>query len=192
MGYWQEIENFTPENEQEKTDKAVMLHFMEANPASILLRENRIAHITSSGFIVNPAGTRVLLAHHNIRGVWAWSGGHADGDENLLRVAQKEAKEETGLAAVRPLFSQIASLDILPVEAHVRKGEYVNAHLHLSVAYLLVADDALPLRPCPGENTAVQWFAAEHFTTAHFSERDTYLYGKLLRRAQAFFTSNPS
>jgi len=61
-----------------------------------LLRDNEIAHITSSGFILNKSLDKALLIHHNIRNVWAWTGGHADGNSNLLEVAIQEAVEETG------------------------------------------------------------------------------------------------
>ena len=55
----------------------------------VLVRDNEIAHITSSGFIVNKLRTKVLMIHHNIYNSWGWTGGHADGDEDLLYVAMK-------------------------------------------------------------------------------------------------------
>ena len=50
-------------------------------------------------------------------------------NEDLLFVAIKEAREETG-AAVRALSDEIFSLEILPVAGHVRKGKYVSSHVH--------------------------------------------------------------
>lgn len=37
------------------------------------------------------------MIYHKIYNSWAWTGGHSDGDNDLLHVAMKEAKEETGI-----------------------------------------------------------------------------------------------
>lgn len=183
MDYRGQIGGFVPGSEQERGDQGIILDFIRQYPHNVLLRDNPVAHITSSGFIMNPSLDKVLLVHHNIRGVWAWTGGHADGNPDLLQVALQEAVEETG-APCRPLSTHIASLDILPVFGHMKKGAYVSAHLHLSVAYLLVCDEGSSLRAKPDENTGVAWFKVGHFSPAHFDASDVYLYHKLIKRAQ--------
>lgn len=182
--YIESIRQFSPANEQETADQRVMLAFITQHEHNVLLRENAIAHITSSGFIMNQTRDKVLLVHHNIRGVWGWTGGHADGDGDLLAVAVREAMEETGVTAAAALSPAIASLDVLTVSSHLRRGKYVGAHLHLSAAYLLLCDEREQIRPQPGENTAVQWFDTGHFTREHFHEHDVYLYNKLISRAR--------
>ena len=111
--YREEIQAYVPQNEQEAGDKAMVLEYLRRFPDNILTRDNRIAHFTSSGFVVNGDGTKVLMAHHNLYRVWAWTGGHADGDPDLLAVALREAWEETGVEHLRPLSTAMASLDIL-------------------------------------------------------------------------------
>ena len=59
--------------------------------------------MTASGFIVNEARNKTLMVHHNIYNSWSWTGGHADGDSDLLAVALREAREETGIVNVTPL-----------------------------------------------------------------------------------------
>lgn len=184
MGFIEDIRAYAPMNEQEARDQTTMLDFIARYPSDVLLRENRIAHITSSGFVVNEQYTHALLINHDIMGKWAWPGGHADGDEDLLGVALREVFEETGVEAA-PLVSGIASLDILPVGPHYKNGAFVNAHLHLSVAYVLAASDEAPLRALPGENTGARWFPLNYFSREHFSEYDAYLYGKLIERARS-------
>ena len=146
--YIDDIAAYVPQTEQEAADKELMLDYIRRFPDSILTRENRIAHLTSSGFVVNADCSKVLMAHHNIYKVWAWTGGHADGDADLLAVALREAREETGTAHIRPLSTAIASLDILPVWGHVKRGQWVSSHQHLNVTYLLTAEegDALHIR----------------------------------------------
>lgn len=186
MEFINAIEAYLPVNRQEEQDKKVILNFIKEYGSQALLRDNEIAHITSSGFIMNPTFDKVLLVHHNIRNTWSWTGGHADGDEDLLRVALKEATEETGVEDILVLTNQIASLDILPVFGHIRKSIYVNAHLHLSAAYLLIADENSTVRICFDENSGVEWFPLDRFTEKFFDQRDVYLYSKLISFAQNF------
>ncbi len=68
---------------------------------------------------------RVLMAYHNIYHSWAWTGGHADGEKDLLSVAMREAREETGIKTVTPVMDQIFSLEVLTVDGHEKKGLYV-------------------------------------------------------------------
>ncbi len=100
MNYIQAIKNFEPINEQEQNDKKLILNFIEKNN-DVLYRENEYAHMTSSGLIFNKNLDKILMVHHNIYNTWSWTGGHADGEDDLLKVAIKEAKEETGVKRYR-------------------------------------------------------------------------------------------
>lgn len=184
MDYIRQILEFTPANRQEKNDKRVILDYIDRFP-DILHRNNEFAHITSSGFIMNPALDKVLMVHHNIRQTWSWTGGHVDGETDFLLVALREAREETGVCRLIPLAQAIVSLDILPVRGHVRKGKYVCTHLHLSVAYLLTAGEEEELTVNHDETSGVQWFGVDAFNEDNFSSHDVYLYGKLIERAKS-------
>ena len=120
--YWDEIAAYRPRSEQEEADQRQMLDYIRQFPDTILTRDNPIAHFSSSGFVVNADASRVLMAHHNLYRVWAWTGGHVDGEEDFLAVALREAREETGVTHIRPLSDAIASLEILPVWGHVKRG----------------------------------------------------------------------
>ena len=150
------IEAYIPCDGQEARDREVMLLALDRLDAP-LTRRNPFAHFTASSWIVNLSRDKVLMAWHNIYRTWAWTGGHADGEEDLLAVALREAREETGISRIEPVSREIYSLEILPVNAHVKRGQFVSAHLHLNVTYLLEADDAQALRAKPDENSAVGW-----------------------------------
>ena len=183
--YADALRAYSPQNEQEDADRRMILEYIRRFPDNILTRDNAIAHMTSSGFVVNADASKVLMAHHNLYRVWAWTGGHADGEADLLAVALREAREETGAEHVRPLSAQIASVDILPVWGHVKGGRYVCAHQHLNVSYLLVADETDPLRAREGENTRVGWLPAGRLLEYTREWQMDGVYTKLLARARA-------
>lgn len=182
--YADDIRDYVPRSEQEATDRRIILEYIDRYPDTVLTRENEYAHMTSSGFVVNADATKVLMAHHNIFKVWAWTGGHADGDADLLAVALREAQEETGVSHIRPLSTAIASLDILPVWGHVKRGKYVAAHQHLNVTYLLVADETDELAVREGENTRVGWLPADKLLEYTNEWEMDHVYLKLLERAR--------
>ena len=98
-------------------------------------------------------------------------------------MARKEAREETGINDLALIGGGAMSVEILPVWAHVRRGKMVGSHLHLNVSYLFEADDRLPLRSAPQENTAVAWLPVERLETC-VSEPDMLpVYERLINRA---------
>ncbi|ASW12463.1 NUDIX domain-containing protein [Lactobacillus delbrueckii subsp. lactis DSM 20072] len=173
-----DLKNYQPFNEQEAADVKEMIYRLETGE-ELFLRSNLAEHFTASAWVVNPARDKALMAYHRIYDSWAWLGGHADGDQDLLHVALKEVAEESGVKAT-PVTDQIYSVEILTVDGHEKKGKYVPSHLHLNVTYLLEADDSLPIRPKEDENKAVAWFgldeALEKSTKSWFVDR---IYSKL-------------
>lgn len=90
-------------------------------------------HVTGSAWVVNRAGTHVLLTHHKKLNRWLQLGGHADGDSDTLRVAKREVEEESGLTGIITLGEDIFDVDIHLIPE--RKSE--PAHFHYDVRYLM-------------------------------------------------------
>lgn len=160
MKLYEQIQKYRPRNEQERYDQALILDFLSRNEDAFL-RSNRLAHMTASAWIVNPERTKTLMVYHNIYNSWSWTGGHADGETDLLSVALREAREETGIEHVRPVSPEIFSLEVLTVDGHEKRGEYVSSHLHMNLTYLLEARESDTLHICREENSGVAWFALE-------------------------------
>ena len=176
------IEQYQPYNVQEEMDKSLILEWIKNNN-NAFLRENTVAHMTASAWVVNKDRSRVLMVYHNIYDSWSWLGGHADGETDLLAVAIREVKEEAGISGVRPVSEKIFSLESLTVDGHVKRGKYVSSHLHLNVTYLLEADSEEQVFVKEDENSGVSWFSPEEAlkksTEPWFVER---VYGKLVEK----------
>ena len=157
-----DIAAFQPFNEQEEADKHVILRALDTDPNCF--ERSAQAHMACSIWVVDPAFQQTLLVYHNIYDSWSWIGGHADGERDLQAVALRELWEETGVEHARIVPcgpGNIYSLEVLTVNGHEKRGEYVSSHLHLNVTYLAVADPADPIRIKPDENSGVRWVPLE-------------------------------
>lgn len=156
MNYLKKISSYKPFNEQEQVDKEIMLGYI-SNFSNILYRENIYAHFTASGWVLNQNHTKVLMVYHNIYQSFAWPGGHADGENDLLQTALREIREETGIKNVKPLSNEIFSLEAICVNGHIKHNKYVGSHMHLNLTFLFEANEMDELYIKTDENSAVKW-----------------------------------
>ena len=161
----EKIEKYQPYNEQEAKDKQTMLKYIDTFE-DVLTRNNEFGHFTASAWTLNQERTKVLMVYHNIYQSWAWTGGHADGESNLLEVAIRELKEETGVKNVKVLNDNIFSLEIICVNGHVKRGKYISSHQHLNLTYLLEVDEKEILKMKEDENSGVKWINLEEVEKA--------------------------
>lgn len=186
MTLLQQIENYIPFNEQEARDKQLIAAALRQY-GDIFTRENEVLHMTASAWAVNRSRDKVLMVYHNIYNSWSWLGGHADGEEDLLAVALREVREESGVQSVQPVTEDIFSLEVLTVDGHQKRGRYVSSHLHLNVTYLLEADDTEPLTVREAENSAVGWFPLEEAVQASSEPWfQAHIYSKLNEKLRQF------
>ena len=171
-----QIAAYIPYNEQEAADRELILHWIQDHDDAFT-RQNQVAHITASAWVVNRDRRKVLLVYHNI---------YADGETDLLAVALREVKEEAGIVNVRPVSPDIYSLESLTVDGHVKKGQYVSSHLHLNVTYLLEADSDEAVSIKEDENSGVAWFTPEE-ALAKSTEPwfVTHIYAKLIDKLKS-------
>ena len=125
--------------------------FIRAHP-DCLWRTCLSGHLTASAWVVDPARRHTLLTHHRKLDRWLQLGGHADGQADLLAAAAREAREESGLAEVRPVGAGIFDVDRHRIPARGAEPE----HWHYDVRFLIEADPAEPLK-VSGESKELAW-----------------------------------
>jgi 8-oxo-dGTP pyrophosphatase MutT (NUDIX family) len=119
----------THSNESETARR--LMDFVKEN-TDCFERSLAIGHVTGSAWVVNQAGTHVLLTHHRKLDKWLQLGGHVDGNPDVLEAALREAVEESGLNDLI-----IVSSDIFDIDIHLipeRKSE--AAHHHHDVRFI--------------------------------------------------------
>lgn len=173
---------FQPEDPKETDVKKALLSEWERYGESLLLRTQEEAHLTASGFILDPQLRQTLMVYHLLFRSFSWTGGHADGEPDLLSVALREAREETGISEVWPFTGQILSIDRFDVPEHQKHGHTVKAHVHYSVAYGLIAPLDQELSVKPDENSAVEWIAESDLEQKCQEKKMLPIYRKIWER----------
>lgn len=155
---------------------AERLHAFVSTYPDCFERSLTIGHVTGSAFVVGLDRRHTLLTHHGKLDKWLQLGGHADGDSHLLRVAMREAMEESGLEDVRPVHGEIFDIDIHAIPARGAEPE----HFHYDVRFLLEADRRAPLR-ITSESKALQWVELNRVAELTREESMLRMVGKALR-----------
>ena len=116
-------------------------------------KDNKEGHFTGSAWIVSPDRSMVLMTHHRKLNMWLQLGGHADGTEDLISVAIREAKEESGFNEFALISDRIFDLDIHEVPAMADEP----VHNHYDIIFLLEADPKNNTIIVSDESHDVQW-----------------------------------
>ncbi len=139
--------------------------------------------MTASAWIMSHCASKVLLLHHTKLGKWLQPGGHADGDENLLRVARKEAEEETGLKTISLVHPQFFDMDIHRIPGH----KNIKEHQHFDIRFLFVADDNEPLGK-NDEAMELKWLHLEE--VANYTNNNRSIHRMILKAKLIFNSDN--
>ena len=149
------LDAYHPEDSDEIIFKEEFLSFVETYE-NCFDRSLSIGHITGSAWIVNYSCSKVLLTHHKKLDRWLQLGGHADGDANIIRVATKEAQEESGLTSLSLVSTDIFDLDIHKIPARSAEPE----HLHYDIRFLFEANDSESLH-VSSESKNLEWVSLD-------------------------------
>ena len=148
------IENYAYAYPQEKAPRE-MLEYLKTEDC--FDNHNYHGHFTGSAWIVSPDKDQILMNHHKNLGKWLQFGGHADGDEDLLSVAVREAKEESGIQNFTVLSTEIFDMDIHEIPERMDQP----AHRHYDVRFLLEADPVGNKIVISDESYDVAWVSTE-------------------------------
>jgi 8-oxo-dGTP pyrophosphatase MutT (NUDIX family) len=129
---------YRPADPDEQRHRSACLELLAAAPDPFDRYAYHPGHVTASGWVVHPAGDRVLLIHHAKLGIWVQPGGHVDPtDVDLVAAARREIEEETGLVDLH-LVEGILDIDIHDFPA---RGDQPD-HEHYDVRFGFVASTA--------------------------------------------------
>lgn len=184
MPYLDQLKSFEPADANERKTQDMVIRMAQAWGEDFLTRVAP-THLTACGFIVNNTLDKTLFIHHKLRNAWGWTGGHMDKDRDIIAVALKEAREETGIQKIKVVREALASLDLLEVEKHVRRGEDVEAHTHVGACVILRADENASTSINEVETYGMRWIPFD--TIDQFVDAiDLKLYQKILRRLRSW------
>ena len=154
---------------------AETIRFVEEH-TDCLLRSCLPGHLTGSAWVVSANRTRTLLTHHHKLDKWLQLGGHADGDGDLLAVALREAREESGLTRLRAVSPEPFDVDRHLIPA--RGAE--PAHYHHDLRFMIEADLAEPL-VISNESKDLAWVEVARVTSLNAEESIARMVRKTVR-----------
>jgi 8-oxo-dGTP pyrophosphatase MutT (NUDIX family) len=162
-----------PTSEQERLRARYVRHLDMHDPSagagSGVFRESVPNHLTASTLVLSHDGARVLLTLHGKAKRWFQLGGHLEaGDRTLADAAEREAREESGLAL---------SLDPVPVHLHEHEvpfcrpgtGDPARPVHHLDVRFVAVAEPGA--EPVVSEESLdVRWWDVDSLPNRDLAE----------------------
>jgi len=122
-------------------------------------RNLRMGHLTGSAWIVDQDRSHALLTHHARLDIWVQPGGHVENDPDMLNAAWREAREESGLNNVRPIYDHIFDVDVHQIPENPKDP----AHLHFDIRFLFEADRDAELT-VTAESKSLRWIALDKIT----------------------------
>ena len=153
------------------------IEYIENNP-ECFERGHGPIHVTGSAWVVNPQRDLALLVHHGKLHQWYQPSGHADGDPDALRGAQREVTEESG---VDESHIHLLTPEVFDVDMHVIDATpSAPAHGHIDIRFLFEIDE---VHDVPGnvESHEVRWVPLSQVSGLN-NNRSTYRMVEKTRR----------
>ncbi len=184
--YREAVANYEPFSEEEIAEKGLAELYVDKF-SDIVYRNNRLVHLTTSAFIVNPERDKVLMVYHNIYDSWSWVGGHCDGEDIPLDNAIKEMKEETGVENFKIVSEKPISLNLLTVKSHYSGNKYIVPHIHLDLTYLFEVSEDENIRIKEDENSDIGWIKFSEVSEKSSEPHMIPIYEKIIDRVEKEF-----
>jgi 8-oxo-dGTP diphosphatase len=125
-------------------------------------------HLVSYVVPVDPTDGSVSLVDHINAGLWLPPGGHVEPDEHPAETANREAREELGIAG--------ANVDGQPVFVTVTETVGIDAgHTDVSLWFLIKGRRSQRFTPDAGEFRAVRWWTPADLQAADPARFDPHL-----------------
>lgn len=168
------LSQYAPRDQAQAEARARMLAFIDEHPTDAHRRSCVPGHLTASCLLVDADAERALLTYHRKLRRWLQLGGHCDGDANLVGVALREAREESGIEALEIDPAPI-DLDIHPIPARAGEPE----HLHLDTRFLVRArPGAVPI--LSDESIELRWFRLDELESLETDDSVRRLFERCL------------
>lgn len=149
------LHDYAPTEADEIKFKSEVISFVEQNK-DCFDSSLPAGHITGSAWLLNKSGGEALLTHHAKLDKWFQLGGHCDGDADVLKVAIREAQEESGIENIEPVSEQIFDIDI-----HFFPKKLENeGHYHYDIRFLLQVKSDEDFK-ISNESKELKWFGKD-------------------------------
>lgn len=135
-----DVKKFQVESLEEISDKKALIMFLTIFRYS-LTEANALGHITNSAFVVNENMDKAVLVKDELFPGFVMPWGHFKGNVYPIESVMELVYDKMHLVTTPLLRSDILSISINNVDGYYKNGDYVSAHMHYDISYLLQAKD---------------------------------------------------
>lgn len=169
------LAQLSPVDAREESLRQEFLAHLERHPDA-WWKHGPPAHLTASVLVLSQDRRQVLLTHHRKARTWFQLGGHAEpGDEDVVGVAQREGREESGIPGLR-VDPRLVDLD-----RHALGAAFTVCREHLDLRFVAVVGDVSPV--VSAESLDVAWWPVDRLPHPHSEELPRLIERAALRAA---------
>ena len=176
---------YLPNERDEVTFKHQMIRFIKRNE-DCFKRGLTSGHVTASAWLISKDSSKALLRMHHARlHQWFQLGGHCDGDYEYLRVALKEAQEESGITSIIPVSQDIFDIDVHLIPSNARE----RLHYHYDIRFLLKVASDEQVKP-NNESNELRWISKNRDELPTTSASVVRMFDKWVSRGQPLMSDS--
>ena len=168
------LNNYIPFDNLERLDLEKFRNFVLKYKDKIYDRVPNQPVITASAIVVNSNFTKILVMHHKLHNFYKQFGGHADGDSNLVKVATKELKEESGVDG-ELLKSTPFDLIRWDFPDRTKNNKFYPAHDCFDIAFLFSIPENTKLSINRNEVLDTKWLSLKEWSEYCDLENPVYV-----------------
>jgi 8-oxo-dGTP pyrophosphatase MutT (NUDIX family) len=130
------VEGLNPTDTAEAKARIDILELLRTNKRPFDRENFAPGHVTSSGIVLSPDGSKALLIHHRRLARWLQPGGHVEAaDIDVKDAARREITEETGVSL------QNQTPELIGVDVHrIPAARNEPDHLHHDLCFSFRAE----------------------------------------------------
>jgi len=134
----------------------LIVQLLECSPAPFCRDQFTPGHITTSGMVIAPDRSRILIVHHGRLDRWLLPGGHVESsDPTITEASRREVVEETCALLTHDVIFAGADVHGIPAA----RGEPYHLHHDLLFTFRATSEEL----QVSEESHAVAWCSPEEF-----------------------------
>ena len=174
------INEYLKEFPEEINRQEILINYINKFSKDEIIDWNNFnGHIVASAFVYAQKERKFLVLYHKDLKMFLYPGGHINiEDQNPLKAAKREVKEETGLTDIKVLSIFKNELIPIDIDTHIinyNKKLNLPEHYHFDFRYIFTIDNITEIKLEQEEVSEYRWITLEEL-------KENMNYGKIIEK----------